>query len=82
MAVLHLTQADDVRAILGTYLTDGIGHVVELLFIFLLGPLVLSLGEKVFVIVISIDGIEEVLQIVESYGKAHLLLSLRRKAMN
>ena len=66
---------------LGAYLAEGIGHIVELLLVLLWGPLVLPLGEEVLVVVVSIDGIEEVLQIVEGYSQSYLLLRLPREAI-
>ena len=68
-AVLHLRHAEDGHAVgrdVGADGRDGIGHVVELSQVFLGVPLVDALGQKLLVVFVRVvDGIEEILQIVE-----------------
>ena len=68
-AVLHLRHAEDGHAVgrdVGTDGRDGVCHVVELSQVFLGVPLVDALGQELLVVLVRVvDGVEEVLQIVE-----------------
>ena len=75
-SILDLTDPEDIRSSLRADLADSVGHVVKLLLVLVGRPLVLPIGQEVGIVVLPVDGVEEVLQIVEGYREAHLLLSL------
>ena len=75
-SILDLTDPEDIGSSLRADLADSVGHIVKLLLVLVGRPLVLPVGQEVGIIVLPIDGVEEVLQIVEGYREAHLLLGL------
>ena len=75
-SILDLTDPKDIGSSLRADLADSVGHVVKLLLVLVGRPLVLPVGQEVGIVVLPIDGVEEVLQIVEGYREAHLLLGL------
>ena len=75
-SILDLTDSEDIGSSLRADLADSVGHIVKLLLVLVGRPLVLPVGQEVGIIVLPIDGVEEVLQIVEGYREAHLLLGL------
>ena len=75
-SILDLTDPEDIGASLRADLADSVGHIVKLLLVLVGRPLVLPIGQEVGIVVLPVDGVEEVLQIVEGYREAHLLLGL------
>ena len=75
-SILDLADPEDIRSSLRTDLADSVGHVVKLLLVLVGRPLVLPIGQEVGIVVLPVDGVEEVLQIVEGYREAHLLLGV------
>ena len=75
-SILDLTDPEDIGSSLRADLADSVGHVVKLLLVLVGRPLVLPIGQEVGIVVLPVDGVEEVLQIVEGYREAHLLLGL------
>ena len=75
-SILDLTYPEDIGSSLGADLADSVGHVVKLLLVLVGRPLVLPIGQEVGIVILPVDGVEEVLQIVEGYREAHLLLGL------
>ena len=75
-SILDLTDPEDIGSSLRADLADSVGHVVKLLLVLVGRPLVLPIGQEVGIVVLPVDGVKEVLQIVEGYREAHLLLGL------
>ena len=75
-SILDLTDPEDIGSSLRADLADSVGHIVKLLLVLVGRPLVLPIGQEVCIVVLPVDGVEEVLQIVEGYREAHLLLGL------
>jgi len=75
-SILDLTDPEDIRSSLRADLADSVGHIVKLLLVLVGCPLVLPVGQEVGIVILPVDGVEEVLQIVEGYREAHLLLGL------
>ena len=75
-SILDLTDPEDIGSSLQADLADSVGHIVKLLLVLVGRPLVLPIGQEVGIVVLPVDGVEEVLQIVEGYREAHVLLGL------
>ena len=75
-SILDLTDPEDIGSSLRADLADSVGHIVKLLLVLVGRPLVLPVGQEVGIVILPVDGVEEVLQIVEGYREAHLLLGL------
>ena len=68
--VLHLGYADTcstARVVVSTQLRNGIGHVLNFVLVLVRGPFVATIGQVlVVVLTFVVDGIEQVLKVVES----------------
>ena len=77
-AVFNLGASDDGRAQrcgLRLHLRDGIGEIVDLLAVFRTVPFVASgRGELEVVLPVVVDGVEEVLKVIERHSEEHPLL--------
>ena len=84
-AVLHLRHANDAgpnaRKLVGAHLGKHLGHVCQFMLVLHLVPMIGACGQEVEIVFpLIVNGVEEVLQVVESYGiNAVLLLCVERQ---